>query len=1056
MTHPISRILIALFLIIVISGCSTVKTIAIDNIPMSKEDVPVVINTINIKKQAYSDVFVDRLYKKLSGKYTNINIITNEHESNNNKLIVMPIELYITSKKASGDMSDITSTINTKLSYTFNNTSETLNYRTQDVYSMPFGWHNLILTLGTLGTYAMIQGEMNSRIAIGRVVDSAITSLCDKISDSSRLNVEIDNYLVNSASPSSLTLTVNFSDTSAFLPNNTLDAGEDAELTVKVKNTGKGTGFGTILEVNAENSKIVFDRSIIVGDIAPGETKEVKVSLKASLDLADGKTTFSLKLKEKRGYDAKKVVMNLPTAGLEAPRLEIVGTEINDANSGLAKGNGNGIPQSGETVELIAFIKNSGIGKAIGVNLIGAELTSGVQWVRDSALVGNILPGETVKAKLAFAIPRNFQSKEITSALKATDVRETGNAERKESLAVGRLAPELRFAWRIFSKGAEVKSITNAGDYELELALENGGQIAARDVAVSISSDSGATFSHRQFNAGEVKPQASGSPQRLTLSLPRTYTKKEALIAVDITQADFPSARSAITLPVEVKSPKLRYVPTLLGKGGGNTLQQGEQAILELQILNEGNLPADGVKVQLASNTPYLTVLGKTGEDVGSILPRGSEILKFTVSSNRRIAIGDAFLAVDVKQRDFAPLAEQYVLAIREEGADVIDVAAEERSKTTGVLISPANLNGPAISLKSPTVETTEESYRLAFDLTDPAHNIEPASIKVAVNGVSISLDGDAGATTKLERKKQLMIELRLREGVNSLIITARNTENNQARKEFFITRTIEDDVDSPPVTTGMRNLDAVAVIIGISKYKQMPSVDYARRDAETVRKYLVRTLGYDEARILTLLDEEADRTSLVTALYNKLGKRIALSPGKSDVFIYYSGHGMPDVDSEGAAKDAYLAPYDFDSEFTKETGIPLKELYAKMEKLGARSVTIAMDACFSGTTENGTLIKGISAVLEVSNPLLRTKNGLVFSASSGKEVSRWYEAKRHGYFTYYFLKGLSGKADANGDGEITKKELEEYISKNVAEQTQFKQNPTATGLPGQVVVRLK
>jgi uncharacterized caspase-like protein len=299
-----------------------------------------------------------------------------------------------------------------------------------------------------------------------------------------------------------------------------------------------------------------------------------------------------------------------------------------------------------------------------------------------------------------------------------------------------------------------------------------------------------------------------------------------------------------------------------------------------------------------------------------------------------------------------------------------------------------------------------------------------------------------------------------LREGENRVLITARNTDFAKSVKEIVIRRSGDEDVDVPTLTE-MRNPDAVAVVIGISKYKgDMPPVDFARRDAETVKSYLVRTLGYDARKIIEAYDEQADRTSLVTALFDDLPRRIV--PGKSDVFVFYSGHGIPDIDGKEAVKDAYLAPYDFRSSSTQRTGIALKELYQEMEKLGARSVTIVMDACFSGYSgDNQPLIKSASSIaLRVVNPVLKGPNSVVLTSSSDKQVSSWYHQKRHGLFTYYFLQGLKGKADLNQDGVVTVGELEKHLGSTVPGQAlalyNREQIPEVMGNREAVLVRLK
>ena len=51
-----------------------------------------------------------------------------------------------------------------------------------------------------------------------------------------------------------------------------------------------------------------------------------------------------------------------------------------------------------------------------------------------------------------------------------------------------------------------------------------------------------------------------------------------------------------------------------------------------------------------------------------------------------------------------------------------------------------------------------------------------------------------------------------------------------------------------------------------------------------------------------------------------------------------------------------------------------------------------------------------------------------MLTASAADEISQDFDAKKHGLFTYYLLKGLRGEANANGDEWITVKELHDYV----------------------------
>lgn len=846
--------------------------------------------------------------------------------------------------------------------------------------------------------------------------------------------------------PSDLVMSATFSDNSGFLTNRTLDAGEVAEISVVVKNTGKGIGFKSTLEVVSDNPKIMTQNNEIpIGDIAAGETKEVKIALKAALDLQDGKASIRLALKEKRGYDAKKVEVSIPTARLERPQLEIVSTEIDDGETGLAKGNGNGIPENGETVELTVFVKNNGEGKAIGVNLSGDKTAASIKWVRDSIHVGTIQPGEVAKAKLAFSIPRNFDAKEIVAGMRVSDTRGVNDAEKKVTLSYVKRAPDIKYAWRVFSRGTQVNTLTNGEAYEVEITLSNRGDIPARDVSLSISPVGSIGLSDRSLRFGEIKAGESAS-KRVALTVPRTFEERQALLDVDVSQVDFPSIKDTARYAIDARQPKLSYLANLQSRSGVNSLEQGESSILEIQVVNEGSLPANGVKVSVKSRDENLKLAGPNDSLIGVIPANArSETIKIPVSTLRRVKTGEAFLDLNITQEDFSPVASQYAINIVEEGAVVVDVESEEKGRKHPVAKAQS---GPAINLKSSQNEltTSDESYSLTFDAED-LRNVE--KIIVAVNGIVI-----LNETPGLKRK-EILKDIPLKEGENRVTITAYNADNVSSRKEIVITRLAEEDVDTPLIT-GIREPDAVAVVMGISRYenKDVPHVDYARRDATTVKEYLVRTLGFDAKRIVELYDEGATLDKLNSVFRTKL--RNLVVPGKSDVFVFYSGHGVPDVNK----KEPYLAPYGLDPADVENTGYVLKDLYEQLAKVDAKSVTVAIDSCFSGSSEGGAIIKDISPVfLDVSNPMLKVKNGVVFTASSSKEVSSWYHKKQHGLFTYFFLQGLRGRADKDNDGQVTVNELEDYVKNNVTEQARQLnrvQTPEVTGAKEKVLVRYK
>ncbi len=259
-------------------------------------------------------------------------------------------------------------------------------------------------------------------------------------------------------------------------------------------------------------------------------------------------------------------------------------------------------------------------------------------------------------------------------------------------------------------------------------------------------------------------------------------------------------------------------------------------------------------------------------------------------------------------------------------------------------------------------------------------------------------------------------------------------------------------DVDINIPNNGVKNPDAIAVIFGIEDYKRVSPVPFAARDAETFKKYAVGVLGVtdDKNHIYYETNDNVTKTEFekVFASGGWLSKRVN---SKSDVYVYYAGHGAPDAKD----KKAYLVPVDADGNYIAQSGYPLDQLYLELGKLKARSVTVFIDACFSGE-----LVEGKRALpIPVQSPALSSDKITVFSAASGTQTSNFYPEKGHGIFTYYLLKALRGDA-AGKDNTITVGELAEYLGTNVSKtagQLDSEQTPEVkTKDKSRLVVKLK
>ena len=224
-------------------------------------------------------------------------------------------------------------------------------------------------------------------------------------------------------------------------------------------------------------------------------------------------------------------------------------------------------------------------------------------------------------------------------------------------------------------------------------------------------------------------------------------------------------------------------------------------------------------------------------------------------------------------------------------------------------------------------------------------------------------------------------------------------------------------DIDIPSV--GIKNSQTYVVVIANEDYQSEVKVPYAKNDGKVFAEYCEQVLGVPHENIDIF--ENASYNNIRKAVSN--AKMFADAAGKNArIIFYYAGHGIPDE----ASCSAYLLPVDgYGSDVT--TGYKLDNLYADLGNLPISSVTVFIDACFSGSKREGDRLasaRGIAIKVKQGIPV---GNMVVFTASSSDETAYHYKNKSHGLFTYFLLKKLK-----ETQGDVTYDDLFSYIQSNV------------------------
>ncbi len=223
---------------------------------------------------------------------------------------------------------------------------------------------------------------------------------------------------------------------------------------------------------------------------------------------------------------------------------------------------------------------------------------------------------------------------------------------------------------------------------------------------------------------------------------------------------------------------------------------------------------------------------------------------------------------------------------------------------------------------------------------------------------------------------------------------------------------------------------DAVAIIIGIQDYKRVPRAEFASEDAQVFYDYASRALGIKPENIKLMVDDGADDLEIRRAFKSWLPQKV--KKGKTDVYVFYSGHGLPSEDG----KSLYFLPYGVDREFIDRTAINQHEIVANIQAAQPKSVTMFIDSCYSGQTRAGTTLLASARPIAIkAKETAYPAEFTVITASANDQISWSSPDLKHGIFSYYLMKAMEGDADANKDGRITAGELQEYLADMVGRQ---------------------
>jgi hypothetical protein len=355
----------------------------------------------------------------------------------------------------------------------------------------------------------------------------------------------------------------------------------------------------------------------------------------------------------------------------------------------------------------------------------------------------------------------------------------------------------------------------------------------------------------------------------------------------------------------------------------------------------------------------------------------------------------------------------------------------------------PKNLPVIAIAYPKDGI-TTDSEYVNLFGVAEHEKRISKFEILLNDKPIGSKEQRNLQLAPRGQKRIEFSEKVHLRQGENKIAILVQS-EDGLANQKIL------------SVHLAKKREEVFAVVIGINKYKNLPSLKYAVNDAREFYRYLVEVNQVPKDHIWLLLDENAT----LEKLKSTLGTLLRQNAGKDDtVIIFLAGHGATDRDPsspDGDGLEKYILPHNADPKDLYATAMPMSEVARIFQRISSERLVFIGDTCYSGASGGRTILAG-GARANVSGAFLERlsqgKGRVILTASDANEVSAEKDELKHGVFTYYLLEGLRGKADLDGDGAITIDELYRYVFMKVPKATGQNQHPVKKGqITGQIIL---
>ncbi len=201
--------------------------------------------------------------------------------------------------------------------------------------------------------------------------------------------------------------------------NGVVSADEELKIEISVTNNSEGTLYQ--LRGMAESKNLLIDkREFIFGKVEKGETKTASKTIKIPQNSVSRKDELIVKFSELNGSAPEDEKSAVSIDALPKPVFSY-SYQIIDEGEGLT-GNGDGIIQRGEVVDLTLFVKNIGKGTSEKNIIALRELSQKEVFIeRGKMELGELAPGESKSLKIQLSVRDTLEADDFSVDLTIAD-----------------------------------------------------------------------------------------------------------------------------------------------------------------------------------------------------------------------------------------------------------------------------------------------------------------------------------------------------------------------------------------------------------------------------------------------------------------------------------------------------------------------------------------------------------------------------------------------------------------------------------------------------------